>query len=100
MGLPLFPKGAYSRYIAFPSGAVETRPLVAGNVPFPHRLNRDGSHDAICPKCFITIATDCNEAALAEAEKSHVCGAPIRVDWVSGRVTSVSRTKRTPHFSR
>lgn len=41
--------------------------------PFPHRRNPDGSFDSICLKCFRTVATQRNEADLAQAERDHVC---------------------------
>jgi len=40
---------------------------------FPHRRNRDGSIDSICPKCFITIAKSRIEAELRWAESEHGC---------------------------
>jgi hypothetical protein len=43
---------------------------------FPHRLNRDGSFDSICKRCFQTIASGYSEAALAAAEKQHTCDVP------------------------
>lgn len=41
-------------------------------VPFPHRLNADGTFDSICPKCFHTVATGRPEA-IALIEKQHSC---------------------------
>jgi len=40
---------------------------------FPHRHNHDGSHDSICPICFVTVATVQNEWELASHESAHVC---------------------------
>lgn len=40
---------------------------------YPHRLNRDGSYDSICPKCFITIHSSMREEDLVEPEENHVC---------------------------
>jgi hypothetical protein len=40
---------------------------------FPHRRNRDGTFDAICPRCYRTVATLENEDALTETEHNHVC---------------------------
>jgi hypothetical protein len=40
---------------------------------FPHRVNRDGTFDSICPNCFVTIATRNVEAELEELEKAHIC---------------------------
>lgn len=40
---------------------------------FPHRENRDGSYDSICPMCAFTVATCANEFKLAGYERRHVC---------------------------
>jgi len=40
---------------------------------FPHRHNRDGSHDSICRSCYATVASVQNEADLAQHEQDHVC---------------------------
>lgn len=40
---------------------------------FPHRQNTDGTHDSICTKCFVTVATVMNESELAGHESAHVC---------------------------
>jgi len=58
---------------------------------FPHRRNRDGSFDAICLKCLLTIANVRNEADLAKHEKGHVCnpfGLSLRSFDTSNRVDS------------
>jgi hypothetical protein len=39
---------------------------------FPHRLNRNGTFDSICPKCFVTIANAIHEVDLERFE-CHVC---------------------------
>jgi hypothetical protein len=41
----------------------------------PHRTNRDGTIDAICPRCFATIGTSMWEAELERLEAAHVCDA-------------------------
>lgn len=47
---------------------------MARNPPaFPHRRNRDGSYDSICPACYITIARSKHEAGLAAHEQAHIC---------------------------
>ena len=43
------------------------------NSHFPHRHNRDGSHDSICTKCFLTIASVREESELVQFEIDHVC---------------------------
>jgi hypothetical protein len=40
---------------------------------YPHRCNRDGSFDSICPICYVTVARSKQEAELAEIDKAHVC---------------------------
>lgn len=40
---------------------------------FPHRHNRDGSHDSICISCYSTVASVQDEADLAQHEQDHVC---------------------------
>jgi hypothetical protein len=40
---------------------------------FPHRHNKDGSYDSICPTCFHTIATVKYEFELSAHELKHVC---------------------------
>jgi hypothetical protein len=48
---------------------------------FPHRQNRDGSYDSICPRCFRTISNRMTEAELARDEFRHICD-----DWYLDRV--------------
>jgi hypothetical protein len=45
------------------------------HVKYPHRTNTDGTIDAICPRCFMTIATSVWESELEEIEARHVCDA-------------------------
>ena len=40
---------------------------------YPHRLNRDGTIDSICPVCFLTIGTSLWEADLETLEAEHCC---------------------------
>ena len=40
---------------------------------FSHRRNRDGSVDAICELCFVTVATARHERDLAHPQSAHVC---------------------------
>ena len=40
---------------------------------FVHRANRDGTFDAICRDCCLTVAIAENEADLAKGERDHVC---------------------------
>jgi hypothetical protein len=43
------------------------------NMQFPHRHNRDGTVDSICPRCFRTISNRNTEAELARDEFRHIC---------------------------
>jgi hypothetical protein len=52
-----------------PSGAF----AMPAEIGYPHRLNRDGTWDSICKKCFHTIANCKTERELADFEKAHVC---------------------------
>lgn len=45
---------------------------------FPHRLNKDGTHDSICRVCLATVASVGNEDDLAHYEAMHVCN-PMRL---------------------
>jgi hypothetical protein len=40
---------------------------------FPHRHNRDGSWDSICPNCHLTIAKSETESDLHAFEQRHDC---------------------------
>jgi hypothetical protein len=40
---------------------------------YPHRRNRDGSFDSICPTCYATVARSKPEAELAEIDEAHIC---------------------------
>ena len=45
---------------------------------YPHRFNGDGSYDSICPRCFTSVAKVRVIAELAEYERNHICGDPVR----------------------
>jgi len=45
----------------------------AANAHFPHRNNPDGTIDAICPRCYVTIGTASCEPDLSRMESAHVC---------------------------
>ncbi|MBS1804408.1 MAG: hypothetical protein JST28_13660 [Acidobacteria bacterium] len=49
-------------------------------MPFPHRINSDGTIDSICDQCFITVATSTHESDLAHLEAEHTCE-PARFDY-------------------
>ena len=40
---------------------------------FPHRRNRNGTFDSICPRCFHTVATRTDERELSRDEHRHIC---------------------------
>ena len=43
-------------------------------IPFyPHRQNRDGSFDSICPRCFAIVASATKVTELHTSEKQHTC---------------------------
>jgi hypothetical protein len=44
---------------------------------YPHKRNKDGSFNSICPVCFRTIASKMTEDELAQEEKKHVCGTSL-----------------------
>jgi len=47
-------------------------------MPFPHRINSDGTIDSICDQCFATIGTSIAESELKQLEATHTCE-PARV---------------------
>jgi hypothetical protein len=47
---------------------------------YPHRQNKDGSHDSISLACFATVARSEAEAELAEKDKAHVCDSAFLAD--------------------
>jgi len=47
--------------------------MLSGHRVFPHRLNIDGTYDAICPDCLKTICSEHLEDRLLSAEESHTC---------------------------
>lgn len=49
---------------------------------FPHRHNKNGSHDLICTKCLMTVASVQNEWQLSSHESTHVCD-PMNVYRIS-----------------
>jgi hypothetical protein len=45
----------------------------SGCQSFPHRANDDGTFDAICPRCFVTVSQQRREADLEQFERDHIC---------------------------
>jgi hypothetical protein len=37
------------------------------------RRNKDGSYNAICPRCFATVARSKSEPEVAEHQRAHIC---------------------------
>lgn len=42
-------------------------------MPFPHRVNSDGTIDSICDQCFVTVGTSVHESDLPQFEGTHAC---------------------------
>jgi hypothetical protein len=40
---------------------------------YPHRHNKNGTHDSICLICFATVATTLTEPELAVYNRRHIC---------------------------
>jgi len=56
---------------------------------FAHRLNIDGTYDAICPECFRTVSTEHIEDRLISSEIAHFCNlSDLEQLWVSKRAHS------------
>jgi hypothetical protein len=58
---------------------------------FPHRMNKDGTIDSICPRCFTTIGCSTWEAELDRMEAAHKCDA--------ARLASFNHHRRMPVIS-
>jgi hypothetical protein len=58
---------------------------------FPHRMNKDGTTDSICPRCFTTVGRSTWEADLDRMEAAHSCD-PVRL-------ASFSQHRRMPVVS-
>jgi hypothetical protein len=53
--------------------AIPKQPRSESATPPHHRLNKDGTIDSICSRCFRTIASCRHEEDLKAAEIAHVC---------------------------
>jgi len=58
---------------------------------FPHRMNKSGIMDSICPRCFVTVGSSIWEADLDRMESAHVCD--------SSRLNSSNQHRRMPVVS-
>ena len=47
---------------------------------FPHRRDRDGLFDSICPRCFATVARSKAEVEMEALESSHICHSSFLAD--------------------
>jgi hypothetical protein len=66
---------------------------------FPHRINRDGTIDSICSRCYVTIGTSTTEADLERIEMTHVCEPGRLLSYEEQRERAVKRSTRSesPH---
>ena len=64
---------------------------------FPHRRNTDGTHDSICTRCFVTVATVVNESELTGHESAHVCKPMNLYRFREGESTLYEASLRFPH---
>ena len=55
---------------------------------FPHRMNKDGTIDSVCPRCFVTVGRSTWEAELDRMEAAHTCDA--------ARLASFTHHRRMP----
>jgi len=44
---------------------------------YHHRRNEDGSYNAICPGCFLTVAHARTDHELLSLEREHVCDSSL-----------------------
>jgi len=58
---------------------------------FPHRMNKDGTIDSICPRCFATVGCSTWEADLDRLEAAHICE--------PARLNSSNQHRRMPVIS-
>jgi hypothetical protein len=65
---------------------------------FPHRMNKDGTIDSICPHCFVTIGCSTWEADLDRIEAAHLCE-PSRLASFSGPGRKPVAAERIPEFN-
>lgn len=52
---------------------------------FPHRFNRDGTVDSICPRCYVTVGSAAIEDGLKPMETAHVCNPERLAYYEEGR---------------
>ena len=61
----------------------------SANFEFPHRMNKDGTIDSICPRCFVTLGRSTWEADLDRMEAAHLCQPAIPASFRERRRISV-----------
>lgn len=64
---------------------------------FPHRMNKDGTIDSICPHCFVTVGCSTWEADLDRMEAAHICE-PARLASFNGPARSTAIVEHVPEF--
>lgn len=60
--------------------------------PFAHRVNPDGTTDAICKKCFATVGSSAQADHLESLELAHACD-PWRMQAIQSGSRTNSSTK-------
>ena len=50
-------------------------------IAFARQRRDDSTIDSICTRCCETVATERSEASLEEAERTHYCEPPERLDF-------------------
>jgi hypothetical protein len=66
---------------------------------FPHRSNKDGTIDSICPHCFIKIGTATWEVDLERTEADHVCDRE-RLQYFQRELRNMPATVNSRHSER
>lgn len=65
---------------------------------FPHRMNKDGTIDSICPHCFVTIGCSTWEADLDRIEAAHICE-PARLASFNVAARKSAIPEQVPEFN-
>ncbi len=68
------------------------------SVRFPHRSNKDGSFDSICPACLATVISVRNEQDLPRHEAVHGCD-PLRLAQLGQLMSKRSERSERPERS-
>jgi len=68
-------------------------------IEYPHRANKDGTIDSICPLCYVTLGTSHFEADLERMEVKHICN-PARLHYLEerkGQMRAAIEPRKPPH---